>query len=149
MVDVPQRQKWMAIFAKASLPSLEACISTLELPSFEFLRSPEIGLTMVRGRMGGTGQPFNLGEMPLTRCVIQMCPPEGTVVGFGYVVGRSHRHAELAAIGDALMQQPEWCEIMQSQVIDPLLADAQQRQIRQAKQVAATQVDFYTMRRGE
>ena len=37
-------------------------------PGFDWLRRPETGAVMVRGRMGGTGAPFNLGEMTVTRC---------------------------------------------------------------------------------
>jgi alpha-D-ribose 1-methylphosphonate 5-triphosphate synthase subunit PhnG len=31
-------------------------------PAFEWLRRPEIGTVMLRGRMGATGGPFNLGR---------------------------------------------------------------------------------------
>ncbi|GAB4376283.1 MAG: hypothetical protein Kow00121_23160 [Elainellaceae cyanobacterium] len=72
---------------------------------------------MVQGRTGGAGQPFYLGEMTITRCVVRLETPdleeaiasqfpEGVIVGFGYVAGRSHRHAELAALCDALLQHP-------------------------------------------
>ena len=76
------RSQWIAILAKASLSQLETCVNTLgTLPTYAFLRSPEIGLTMVRGRAEGTGQPFNLGEMTITRCVVQLVPATATSTG--------------------------------------------------------------------
>lgn len=136
----------MSTLAKASLPLLEGCIAALDdLPDYGFLRSPEVGLTMVRGRAEGTGEPFNLGEMPLTRCVIQL----GEVTGFGYVAGRSKRHAELAALCDALLQHPDWQAQVQQRVIIPLQAAAQAKQETEAAEVESTRVNFFTMLRGE
>ena len=94
------RQGWMAILAKSSVVDLEQRVKTLGLPKYTFLRNSEIDLAMVRGRAGGTGKAFNLGEMTVTRCVIKM----EDVRGFGYVGGRSKRHTELAAVCDGLLQ---------------------------------------------
>lgn len=151
MDDLAIRKAWMATLAKASLPELEACVSTLApLPEYRFLRSPEIGLTMVRGRAGGTGAPFNLGEIPLTRCVVQLATdPAEPTTGFGYVAGRSKRHAELAALCDGLLQDGAWYERVQSQVIEPLQAAYQASRDQQAQQTEATRVNFFTMLRGE
>lgn len=136
----------MATLAKASAGLLERCVGSLgELPKYTFLRAPEIGLTMVRGRVGGTGQLFNLGEMTLTRCVVRL----EDLVGFAYVGGRAPRHAEQAAVCDALLQHPQWRDRVISQVIYPLSAEYKQQQHLQASQTAATQVDFLTMVRGE
>ena len=40
-------------------------------PPHARLRGPETGLVMVRGRAGGGGAPFNLGEMTVTRCTVR------------------------------------------------------------------------------
>ncbi|MBD0276138.1 MAG: phosphonate C-P lyase system protein PhnG, partial [Acetobacteraceae bacterium] len=40
------------------------------LPPHTRLRGPQTGLVMVRGRQGGDGAAFNLGEMTVTRCVV-------------------------------------------------------------------------------
>ena len=138
------RQQWMATLAQSSLDDLEERLTGLELPDYSLLRSPEIGLVMVRGRAGGTGQSFNLGEMTMTRCVVQMSGPDGEISGFGYVAGRSRRHAELAAIGDALMQHPSWQERVQEETIVPLQAIAKQRRTQQKEQTASTRVNFFT-----
>ena len=143
------RQQWMATLARSSLTDLEERLTQVPLPDYSMLRSPEIGLVMVRGRAGGTGQPFNLGEMTVTRCVVQMSGPAGDISGFGYVAGRSRRHAELAAVGDALMQHPDWQERVRETTIAPLQAIAEQRRAQQQEQTASTRVNFFTMPRGE
>jgi alpha-D-ribose 1-methylphosphonate 5-triphosphate synthase subunit PhnG len=152
MLNTEQRQAWISILAKASPQHLEALVDSLgALPVYGFLRSPEMGLTMVQGRVGGTGQAFCLGEMTLTRCVVGLhTHTEGDeIAGFGYVAGRSSRHAELAAVCDALLQHPDWQEKVQSGVIYPLLLAAQQQQAQQDRQTEATRVNFFTLVRGE
>ena len=62
-------------------------------------------------------------EMTLTRCVVQIVQPDHpAIAGFGYVAGRSHRHAELAALCDALLQHDDWAEGVHAQVLAPLPA---------------------------
>jgi len=150
-VDLAKRQQWMATLAKAPFPVLKSCVDSVEhMPDYSFLRSPETGLTMVRGRAGGTGQVFNLGEMTLTRCVVRLfAQGEDAVTGFGYVGGRSHQHAELAALCDGLLQHPDWHETVWEKVIEPLAISAAEKRKQQQSQTAATKVDFFTMLRGE
>ncbi|MEL6384648.1 MAG: phosphonate C-P lyase system protein PhnG [Cyanobacteria bacterium J06626_18] len=145
------RQAWMTTLAKAPLALLEESVATLEaLPEYSFLRSPEIGLAMVRGRTEGSGAPFNLGEMTLTRCVVQLPLPTGEpIAGFGYVAGRSQRHAELAAVCDALLQHPAWRDRVHTQVLAPLQAAYQAQQEHQAQQTETTRVNFFTLLRGD
>ena len=146
------RQHWMAVLANASETSIEKALPPYNtLPSYHYLRAPEIGLAMVRGRAGGTGEPFNLGEITLTRCVVQLDETVGdrTMSGFGDVAGRSQRHAELAAMCDALLQHPTWRQMIYQQVVTPLAIAAQQRQAKENHQTDATKVNFLTMLRGE
>lgn len=151
---LPSRQAWISTLAKAPEPLLEQCVVNLGvLPPYAFLRAPEIGLTMVRGRAEGTGIPFNLGEMTLTRCVVQLAGSDASaseaIAGFGYVAGRSHRHAELAALCDAMLQHYEWHDQVHSRVILPLQAAYREARERQEQQTEATQVNFFTLLRGE
>lgn len=140
------RPENMAILAKSSVIELEQQVKTLKkLPKYTFLRQPEIGLTMVRGRAGGTGEVFNLGEITITRCVVKIL----NQTGFGYVKGRSKRHAELAAVCDGLLQQEEWQDRVYHQVIQPLQTQLRQKQDRQQRQTEATKVEFFTLVRGE
>lgn len=55
-------------------------------PAHEVLRAPEIGTVMLRGRAGGTGAAFNLGEIVVTRASIRLA--DSGTVGHGYVQGR-------------------------------------------------------------
>jgi len=151
MPTVMQRQAWMATLAKSELELLEKLVSKLgTLPNYSFLRCPEIGLAMVRGRAGGTGEAFNLGEITMTRCVVQLeSQTEEAIAGFGYVAGRSLRHAELAAVCDALLQTPNWHDQIQAEIIQPLQIESQKQQERKQREAAATKVNFLTMVRGE
>lgn len=159
MVEMAQsrsRARWLSVLAKAPSPLLEKCVKSLgKLPDYGFLRSPEIGLAMVRGRAEGTGQPFNVGEMTITRCVVQLLVTGDelsagqAIAGFGYVAGRSQRQAELVAVCDALLQHPAWQERLQTQVIQPLQAAAEAQRAAAAAEVESTRVHFFTLLRGE
>lgn len=142
-----QRRSWMGVLARAKLADMEAACSELtSLPSFEWLRRPETGLVMVRARVGGTGAKFNFGEMSVTRCALRI--PSGEI-GYAYVKGRDARHAELAAVVDAMMQDASLRDTLQHAVIDPLhRLQTGQRALRE-RQAAATRVEFYTVARGD
>lgn len=155
-VQAQSRSKWMSALAKAPLALLEERVAKLgQLPEYRFLRSPEIGLAMVRGRAEGAGQPFNLGEMTITRCVIQLSlaakdqAEDESISGFGYVAGRSQRHAELAAVCDALLQHQDWQSKVQTQVIEPLQVAADDQRAAETAEVESTRVNFFTLLRGE
>ncbi len=140
---VAERQGWMAVLARASSEQILAQLAVAPpLPRHERLRGPETGLVMVRGRTGGTGAPFNLGEMTVTRCTVRLA---GGAVGHAYVAGRDDRQAELAAVLDAALQDPARRMALEQSVIVPLAAvQAEQRRVTAAK-AAATQVKFFTM----
>ncbi len=145
--QIAARQRWMSVLAKADPERLEAGWASLpERPAYDVLRPPEIGLVMVRGRMGGAGQPFNLGEMTMTRCAVRLC---GGAVGFGHVAGRRPRQAELAAVFDALLQDPARRPALEAAVVAPIERELAARRAAAAAQAAATRVEFFTMVRGE
>ncbi len=111
-------------------------------PAFTTVRPPQTGLVMVRGKMGGEGAAFNLGEITVTRAAIRLASGE---VGVGYVSGRDKRHAELAALADAMAQSDQWRSVLETEVLAPLRAARDEaRQIRSRK-AAATKVEFFTM----
>ena len=143
--QVAARQRWMGILARAKDNALEAAWAGLsEKPDYRFLRQPETGLVMVRGRMGGTGNPFNVGEMSVTRCAVQL---DGGPVGIACVAGRNARHAELAAAFDALLQQPERHQALQDVVIAPLESAENARRAQNRADIAGSRVEFFTMAR--
>lgn len=137
------RKTWMATLAKAAPARLAALFP--DLPPHKILRQPEIGAVMVRGRVGGTGAAFNLGEMTVTRASVQLATGE---VGHAWVQGRDKHHALRAAAVDALMQTDRAVEMAEA-VIEPLEAEAQAARAARGAKAAATKVDFFTMVRGE
>lgn len=141
-----RRQSWMATLAKAEEDELETAWDQLGLePEYTWLRQPEFGSTMIRARAGGTGDPFNLGEATMTRCALRLA--DGTA-GYGYILARSTRHAELAALCDALMQTDEHSAAVESTVIAPLAVAQKKRNDEESKRANATKVDFLAMERG-
>jgi alpha-D-ribose 1-methylphosphonate 5-triphosphate synthase subunit PhnG len=101
---------------------------------------------MVRGRIGGTGAPFNVGEMTVTRCSVRLA--DGTI-GHGYLAGRNGDHARLAAILDAMLQHPDHGLALFDRVIVPLEMRRDVRLRDRSAKSAATKVDFFTMVRGD
>ena len=146
MTDKEQRQTWMSLLAKAPAPELDRLWSALGLaPDYAYLRAPEAGGVMVRGRAGATGAPFNLGEMTVTRCSVKL---SGGEVGHAYVQGRDKAHATQAALIDALMQTAQ-AQAVREAVLAPLDEALQAARAARAAKAAATKVDFFTMARGE
>lgn len=137
------RQRWMGVLARAGAEAIAARLAaTLPLPGHDLLRAPETGLVMVRGRAGGDGAPFNLGEMTVTRCAVRT---QDGRMGLGYVAGRDARHAELAAAVDAALQDPARHDTLMAAVIEPLAAAQAEDAARDARRAAATRVEFFTM----
>lgn len=145
------RQRWMALLARASVGDLERALRAADnIPQYEWLRRPEIGLAMLRGRAGGTGLQFNLGEASVTRCTLRTLGAQsGGYTGVSYVLGRDRRHAELAALFDALLQDEERSVRLHHTLIDSLAAAQANRRHDRSRKAAATRVDFYTMVRGD
>ena len=140
------RKAWMSLLAKAPAGRVAALLDDgITRPAFSWLRAPEIGSTMVRGRMGGTGAPFNLGEMTVTRCALTL---ETGEVGHAYIQGRRKADAEAAALVDALMQTSQ-ADSLRAAVLDPLTQEMAASKDTRAAKAAATKVDFFTMVRGE
>ncbi|WP_300062962.1 phosphonate C-P lyase system protein PhnG [uncultured Roseobacter sp.] len=140
------RKAWMSLLAKAPEGRVATLLdATMARPGFDWLRAPEIGSAMVRGRAGGTGAPFNLGEMTVTRCALTL---ESGEVGHAYIQGRRKADAEAAALVDALMQGQS-AEQVRSGVLEPLEAERASRTSKRACKAAATKVEFFTMMRGE
>jgi alpha-D-ribose 1-methylphosphonate 5-triphosphate synthase subunit PhnG len=145
--ETEQRQDWMSILAKAEPAALDRLWSALEVTDgFTTLRPAETGMVMVRGRAGGDGMAFALGEMTVTRCTVRLDGSD--VLGFAYVAGRDRRHAEIAARADALLQTGRRA-VVEAALVTPLRqAQAGARDAARRK-AAATRVDFFTMVRGE
>jgi alpha-D-ribose 1-methylphosphonate 5-triphosphate synthase subunit PhnG len=70
-------------------------------------------------------------------------------VGHAYVPGRDRRHAETAAVLDAMLQDPAARATLEREVVAPLLAVRAARQSAARARAARTRVEFFTMVRGE
>ncbi|WP_028221726.1 phosphonate C-P lyase system protein PhnG [Paraburkholderia oxyphila] len=149
------RRAWMAVLARTPRAELEAAFSAAlggaRAPAFDWLRPPQTGLAMVRGRIGGTGNAFNLGEATVTRATLRLRAQggSGATVGVACLLGRDKRRAELAALADALLQQPEHHARLQAQLIEPLAARLAAQRAAQRDETASTKVEFFTMVRGD
>jgi len=141
-----RRQAAMAVLAHSDAAQLARHLDAIALPPYENLREPENGLVMVRGRIGGDGAPFNLGEATVSRAAVRLSTGE---VGFGYTLGRDRQKARMIALCDALVLSNEYADAVEADVLAPLRAALISMQNRKAAETAATRVDFYTLVRGE
>jgi alpha-D-ribose 1-methylphosphonate 5-triphosphate synthase subunit PhnG len=141
-----RRKAAMAVLARTDAAAIAARLDAIAVPAHENLREPENGLVMVRGRIGGDGAPFNLGEATVSRAAVRLATGE---VGFGYVLGRDGQKARLIALCDALIQTSDHAGPIETEVLAPLRAVIASERNRKATETAATRVDFYTMVRGE
>ena len=141
-----QRKLAMAVLAHSDAADISGRLDAIALPAHENLREPENGLVMVRGRIGGDGAPFNLGEATVSRAAVRLSTGE---VGFGYTLGRDRQKARMIALCDAMVQSDQFAGSVEANVIAPLRAAIVAKQNRQAAETAGTRVDFYTLVRGE
>ncbi|GHB13945.1 phosphonate C-P lyase system protein PhnG [Modicisalibacter luteus] len=139
-----QRQRILALTPRERLKSRWTALG-IDRPHRR-VRGPETGMAMVRGRMGATGNAFNLGEMTMTRASVTL---EDGPLGHGWVRGRDFHHAELIALIDACAQQDDLRERIDAELIAPLADELATRNAEASRTAAATRVDFFTMVRGE
>jgi len=140
------RRAWMGLMARAPAGRIAALLdATTPRPRFAWLRAPEYGSVMVRGRIGATAGPFNIGEMTVTRCALRL---ETGEEGHAYLQGRRREDAEAAALVDALMHTDSAGDL-RANVLTVLCSETEARRTTRAAKAAATKVDFFTMMRGE
>lgn len=142
------RRRAIGAYALAEPERLEALYAPLanDAPGAETVRGPEIGLVMLRGRAGGGGAAFNLGEASVTRATVRVATGP---VGHAMILGRHTAKARAAAHLDALWQDETWRGRIEREIVAPLLAADEAERRRLAEETAATRVDFFTMVRGE
>lgn len=147
MTNIADRRTALGILARSPAGLLAERLARVDgLPAYTWLRKPETGTLMLRGRIGGDGELFNAGEATLTRCTLRTA--DGTV-GVGTVLGRNAAKAEQVALCDALLQRPASAARVLAEVIGPLAEAEHENRAREAAEVAASRVDFFTLVRGE
>jgi alpha-D-ribose 1-methylphosphonate 5-triphosphate synthase subunit PhnG len=101
---------------------------------------------MLRGRVGGDGGPFNLGEATVSRAVVELATGER---GYGQLLGRNRDQATLAATIEALHQRSSETDKVEQLVLAPIAARLATEARRQRSETVATKVDFFTLVRAE
>lgn len=145
--DEPMRRRTARVLADATEAELSALWDAWpERPEIEYLRGPEAGLVMVQGRVGGTGDRFNLGEATVSRATVVARGERTETVGTAYVLGSHPEHAGLAAIFDALLAGDEHERVL-ADVIVPLEKAQTERDARSRTDARRTVVDFFTVAR--
>lgn len=135
------RQRWLAVLARAATEPLERAAAREPVAGRELVRQPECGMVMLRGRVGGTGDAFNLGEATVTRCAVRV----GDHLGVGYVLGRDTRRAQLVALFDALLQDPRRQGELLRELVEPLARQQAGERAARSREVASSKVEFFTM----
>jgi alpha-D-ribose 1-methylphosphonate 5-triphosphate synthase subunit PhnG len=80
--------------------------------------------------------------MTITRCTVRT---ETGFVGHAYVAGRDEKRAELAALTDALMQDPDLADTIERRVVAPLERQQIEQRAARSRKAAATRVQFFAM----
>jgi alpha-D-ribose 1-methylphosphonate 5-triphosphate synthase subunit PhnG len=143
----PDRAGVLSLLAKATAAELGGALAA-HWPDIAYreLKPAETGLIMLRGRMGGDGAAFNLGEATVSRAVVELGSGER---GYGQCLGRDAAKARLCALLDALAQRDADYPLVESAVLAPVRNRLNAEAARAARQSAATKVDFFTLVRGE
>ena len=140
------RKEWLSLLAQSSSEDIISLWNKAKIEcDFEVIRAAEIGAVMVQGRQGGTGDPFHLGEMSVTRCSIKIA--DG-YIGHGYHQGRSKETAETIAKLDALLQTVKFDTIVKT-ILKPLEKLLHDKKYSLASKAEATKVNFFTLVRGD
>ena len=145
MSDI-QRKDWISILSKTETIDLKNCIENINYTKdYKIIYGPNVGSIMIRARLGGNGDPYNLGEATLTKCVIKL--EEGTT-GYSYHLGRDKIRAEYAAVLDALMQDNNYYSKLQSMILD-LKDKINKKENHIINESNSSKVDFFTLVRGD
>jgi alpha-D-ribose 1-methylphosphonate 5-triphosphate synthase subunit PhnG len=145
--DNALRRNRMAVLARSRTDRLRELWAALDLaPSYRALRGPECGLVTLRGRVGGSGEPFNFGEVTVTRASVRL---EDGSVGHAVALGRDGDKARISALVDAVCRMPSTAALVDTRMIAPLRQELGSADETRRREAAATRVDFFTMVRGE
>ena len=134
-----ERKEWMALLGGADPNTLESTRNGLDLPfTPTYIVKPKTGMLMAQARADSAGPRFNLGEVTVTRCIMDLA---GRATGYAMILGHDARHAELAALFDGLLQLPEYRPGLMASLVTPLQNLKERRDRRLAREQAATRVD--------
>jgi alpha-D-ribose 1-methylphosphonate 5-triphosphate synthase subunit PhnG len=138
------RTAWFKILVRVPADELIQASGLFSFPMTR-LKAPEVGLMMTDGRVHATGQPFHLGEVSLTRCVLR---DDSGCLGYGQILGRNRHQAEAIAMLDLALQRQDSC-IKAEQLVATWSRGIEEVDALEADRVQQTAVEFFTMVRGE
>ena len=141
------RETWIGLLGSADLTDLESAVEKFKSPvAYEHIVKPETGMLMVQAKADGSDARFNLGEITVSKCILNV---RGQYLGAGWIMGSDLRHAELAALFDGLLQDPEYYQVLIQTLIPVLIEKQKSRNESLLKDAADTKVNFFTLKRGE
>nr|WP_321395969.1 phosphonate C-P lyase system protein PhnG [uncultured Desulfobacter sp.] len=141
-----QRKEWISLLGSADPVWLEQQKKRLEVtPVPEFMVRPETGMVMMQARQDGAGPRFNLGEVTVSRCILKI----NEIMGYAMVMGADLRHAELAALFDAMLQMPGAGHKLWESIVPALRRKQKESRDKAARDAHSSKVEFFTMKRGE
>jgi alpha-D-ribose 1-methylphosphonate 5-triphosphate synthase subunit PhnG len=141
----PPRHRMFSVLASATAAELHAGVAIFDdLGHIVDLKPAETGLVMLRGRIGGDGAPFNVGEATVTKAVVRLA---GGEIGYGFRLGRDVAATRAAAILDALWQSPGTRERVETAVLGPISTRVEATRAEASIEAAGTRVNFFTLAR--
>lgn len=140
------RARRLSFLSRATREELSVALAEIEQDvGVQPVRGPETGLIMLRGRIGGGGNPFNLGEATVTRAAVQLA---SGAVGHGQRLGTDREATRLSAVADAVAEDGAHAATIESLLQSVAARIAAERRAL-AEETEATRVDFFTLVRGE
>jgi len=142
-----KRESWIGLLGSADPADLESALEDLkDHCEFVCIVGPETGMLMVQAKADGSGSRFNIGEMTVSKCILEV---KGKYLGTGWVMGSDLRHAELAALFDGLLQDPDHHDRLMATLIPRLEEKQRLKTDILLKDASDTKVEFFTLKRGE
>ena len=101
------------------------------------------------GTPGPLPRSTSLGGVTVTRCALRLAPAQAAAgqAGVAWVLGRDKRRCTLAAVADALLQDPAQQAALVQHLLTPIRQQMAAAQRERAELAQATRVDFFTVAR--
>lgn len=140
-----ERRHWMAVLARAPIDLLRASFEDCpQCADACRLVGPETGLIQLRAKAPVTETAFHLGEATVSRCVVELAGRRG----YGVVLGSDLERAELVAVFDALLQDPQMHGELRPKLLQSAESAISVSRQRRANTAQATAAHFFTAARG-
>ncbi len=142
--ELPERGRWPVCLASAPREALlDVAESLARRYRARHASLPGAGLALLQVRDAVLGEPFNLGEIPLSKAVVELDGPDGSVVlGGAEVMADDQPLATALAVCDAVLAaRLDGLEEV-ARLVQEGAAVLEQRQVTRQAMREATRVDF-------